>query len=96
MDIQIKLLHPWVLDGIADPSRDVFGVWISDHPSCKPGVPRRIAFTGEKTETGGNVCFIAQHFLEPSEQEEVVKFVGEWQKNDEAMAGSRKDKEVTL
>lgn len=86
MEIRIKLRHK-------DKHSELFGVFVTDHPKAPRPALRRVAYVEPK---GQNVCFIAQHDLEESEQKAVVEFVKEWQADEEAIAASRQDKEATF
>jgi hypothetical protein len=75
MQVTMKHLHA-----------DTYGVWIKDHPSCKQGEDRRVAFV--RDEEHSPCIFIPQHQLAEAEQEKVVEAVKEWHGDKEAIAES--------
>jgi hypothetical protein len=94
----------------ADPSRDVFSVWIKGHPICEPGCAYRVGYTGEKVMDGdkqirGNMCWLfdvsgeyegPSKMLTKPELRKVMDYVSAWQQDPKAMEASRNDCEKVL
>lgn len=85
-----------------DPKRDLFSVWIKNHSTCKPGIARRVAFTGEKVvdaageQVSGRIMWIVQHGLHKADMLRVASYVTEWQSSEEAMNKSRETQDELI
>jgi hypothetical protein len=85
-----------------DPRRDLFSVWIKNHSTCKPGIPRRVAFTAcekvvnaEGEQISGRLCWIVQHGLHKADMLRIASYVEEWQGSTDMQNKSRETQDET-